>query len=84
MIYWYEGNHVAVFSSVFISSRWHDENKSSLVPWRGSIVFVLFWMTQEEFDMERERDANIKKMLAQMYLLQEHIMENARTIKWII
>lgn len=41
-------------------------------------------MTQEEFDMERERDANIKKMLAQMYLLQEHIMENARTIKWII
>lgn len=40
-------------------------------------------MTQEEFDMERERDANIKKMLAQMYLLQEHIMENARKIKWI-
>uniref|UniRef100_M1DN25 Integrase core domain containing protein n=1 Tax=Solanum tuberosum TaxID=4113 RepID=M1DN25_SOLTU len=33
-------------------------------------------MTQEQLDKERERDANIKKMLTQMELLQEHMMEN--------
>ena len=35
-----------------------------------------FKMTQEQLDKERERDAKIKKMLTQMELLQEHMIEN--------
>jgi len=33
-----------------------------------------FRMTQEQLDKERERDENIKKMIAQMELLQAHVL----------
>uniref|UniRef100_M1DDJ4 Integrase core domain containing protein n=1 Tax=Solanum tuberosum TaxID=4113 RepID=M1DDJ4_SOLTU len=38
-------------------------------------------MTQEQLDKERERDENIEKMLAQMELLQEHVLENVKKQK---
>ncbi|KAK4707117.1 hypothetical protein R3W88_033331 [Solanum pinnatisectum] len=40
-----------------------------------------FRMTQEQLNKERERDENIKKMLAQMGLLQEHVLENVKKTK---
>jgi len=38
-------------------------------------------MTQEQLDKERERDENIKKMLAQMELLQEKVLEDLKNPK---
>ncbi|XP_015166992.1 uncharacterized protein [Solanum tuberosum] len=34
---------------------------------------LCFWLTQEQIKKERERDENIKKMLSQMEILQEHM-----------
>lgn len=40
-----------------------------------------FRMTQENLDKENERDENIKKMLTQMELLEEHTMESVENPK---
>ena len=34
---------------------------------------LCFRLTQEQLDKERERDENIKKMLSQMEVIQEHM-----------
>uniref|UniRef100_M1DE86 Integrase core domain containing protein n=1 Tax=Solanum tuberosum TaxID=4113 RepID=M1DE86_SOLTU len=38
-------------------------------------------ITQEQLDKERERDETIKKMLAQMELLEDHVLENVKKHK---